>query len=114
MSGKNRFFGLLLIFKVCLTAGIIVWKLIACHFLTQEADSTPEKKKRRVAGVKKIQVGSVLHYNPRVLFALTIPKEGYFTCTIPNLLECVHCPCNLKAGSAPLDLDCPVIGFSSL
>lgn len=36
----------------------IIWKLIACLFITQEAtslsdtDSTPEKKKRRIGDVK--------------------------------------------------------------
>jgi hypothetical protein len=52
----------------------IIWKLIACHFITQEvppseADSTPEeKKKRRISDAKK-KVGRLLHSNPRVLFA---------------------------------------------
>jgi hypothetical protein len=52
---------------------VIIWKLIACHFITQdasfsEADSTPEKKKRRNLGVKS-KVGRLLHSNHRVLFA---------------------------------------------
>jgi hypothetical protein len=48
----------------------IIWKLIACDFVTQEASSseagsTPEKKKRRISGAKS-KVGRLLHSNPRV------------------------------------------------